>query len=255
METSSDNAAGGRKSLIDTIINPLGFYVLSLLVIEVYLGVVVVRTGADGSSPFDLAHLGVYIFIGVLTIVTLLAVCYPAALYYGKDEISRREFERFKRERKEYEMFDSDMRDAELLANADRFEAAISVYQSLHRMRNESAQVLTDLGKGYYMLYVKSGEKNVPETTRDYYLDEARKAFEEAIQIAEKKNAQYFRPIYNLACIHARKLDFAKCREYLAKAAAINQQLAILLVGDDVDFKKLTDEQQVALKAMLGIPA
>ena len=73
---------------IRSISAPLGFYVLSLLIIESTLAIVLSCSKLSEEHVWYGLILMLVIFAGVLAIVTYLTVRYPKNLLYGKEEHS-----------------------------------------------------------------------------------------------------------------------------------------------------------------------
>ena len=79
--SSSASVAG----VIKAITTPLGFYVLALLIVETTLALVL-RAQLDPTQRYTGFLWMIGIFIGVVVIVTLLAIFNPKNLLYGKEE-------------------------------------------------------------------------------------------------------------------------------------------------------------------------
>jgi hypothetical protein len=75
-----------RADAIRSITTPLGFFVLALLIVEVTLGIVLTQSKLNEEHVWSgfLSMIGV--FVGVILIVTALAIFCPRNLLYGKEE-------------------------------------------------------------------------------------------------------------------------------------------------------------------------
>jgi hypothetical protein len=77
---------GTRVGIIRAISTPLGFYVLSLLIVEATIGLVL--TASKLSE--DHVWLGFFVVVGlfllVFSVVTILVIWFPKNLLYGKEE-------------------------------------------------------------------------------------------------------------------------------------------------------------------------
>ena len=79
---------GGRLAIIQSISTPLGFYVLSLLIVEAALGLVLTASKLSEDHVWCGFHVVVGLFLLVFIVVTFLVICFPKNLLYGKDEHS-----------------------------------------------------------------------------------------------------------------------------------------------------------------------
>jgi len=76
-----------RIGVIEAITSPLGFYVLALLIVEYFLGVLYVKN-ANGVLGIACLAIGTILFLTVVLIVTHLVIHYPTNLTFkGKDHI------------------------------------------------------------------------------------------------------------------------------------------------------------------------
>jgi hypothetical protein len=82
----NSNKSKGRVDLIQVIKTPLGFYVLSLLIVESTLAIVLSTSKLNEEHVWTGFLWMIGIFVGVILIVSVLAVCCPKNLLYGKDE-------------------------------------------------------------------------------------------------------------------------------------------------------------------------
>lgn len=75
-----------KAAILKTITTPLGFYVLALLIVEGTLGLVL--TGSKLSEEHLWAGFQwiLILFGAVVMIVSVLAICCPKKLLYGKEE-------------------------------------------------------------------------------------------------------------------------------------------------------------------------
>lgn len=80
-----NNRSGGWTQIIQAVGTPLGFYVLSLLIVEASLAMVL-RAQLDSSQRYNGFLWMIGIFSGVVAIVTCFAIFSPRNLLYGKEE-------------------------------------------------------------------------------------------------------------------------------------------------------------------------
>ncbi len=73
-----------KKSIIDAINNPLGFFVLALLIIESFLGSVLSLSNIEKSSIPTFIWVGCISFAGVVIVVVFLVWFKPENLIYDK---------------------------------------------------------------------------------------------------------------------------------------------------------------------------
>lgn len=69
--------------MLKSITTPLGFFWGSLLIVESFLGVTVIRSSADYVPKIVL--LGACLFLVVVTVVAILVWCKPHNLIYDKE--------------------------------------------------------------------------------------------------------------------------------------------------------------------------
>jgi hypothetical protein len=75
-----------RPGIIRSITTPLGFYVLTLLIVEGMLTIVLTCSRLTEEHQWE-GLIGMFaVFAGFVLIVTILTVCYPKNLLYGKEE-------------------------------------------------------------------------------------------------------------------------------------------------------------------------
>ena len=74
------------SDLVRSITTPLGFYVLALLIVEATLSLVLAASKLTEEHVWEGFKLMIYVFIGVVLIVTIFAKCWPKNLLYGKEE-------------------------------------------------------------------------------------------------------------------------------------------------------------------------
>jgi hypothetical protein len=71
--------------IIDAIDKPLGFFVLSLLIVETFLGIVLVGANFDQNLKYNGMLIGVGIFLLLIVLVTFMTIFCPHKLVYDKD--------------------------------------------------------------------------------------------------------------------------------------------------------------------------
>jgi len=79
-----------RVKLISSITAPLGFFVLALLIVEVFLGAVLVGSNIAPETKAAGLWVGLLAFLLVILLVFLLVWFKPENLVYDKDVLSER---------------------------------------------------------------------------------------------------------------------------------------------------------------------
>jgi hypothetical protein len=74
----------GRASLVNVITTPLGFFALSLLIVEGFLGIVLIASGMPGNSKFIGMIIGTGLFVLVVAVVATLVWFKPESLTFGE---------------------------------------------------------------------------------------------------------------------------------------------------------------------------
>jgi hypothetical protein len=78
--------AGARLGIIRAISTPLGFYVLSLLIVEGTIGLVLTVSKLSEEHVLWGFFVAVGLFLLVFLVVTGLVICCPKNLLFGKEE-------------------------------------------------------------------------------------------------------------------------------------------------------------------------
>jgi len=73
-----------RKGIIETIKSPLGFFVLSLLIVEAFITIVLVFSNLEPYYKFIGFIIGVSLFVGIVVIVAIFAWFKPHNLTYSE---------------------------------------------------------------------------------------------------------------------------------------------------------------------------
>jgi hypothetical protein len=81
-------SAGVRVGIIRAISTPLGFYVLSLLIVEATLGLVLTASKLSEEHVWWGFFVAIGLFLVVFAVVTVLVIWHPRNLLYGKEEHS-----------------------------------------------------------------------------------------------------------------------------------------------------------------------
>ncbi len=81
-------SAGVRVGIIRAISTPLGFYVLSLLIVEATIGLVLTASKLSAEHVWWGFFVVVGLFLLVFLVVTALVIWCPKNLLYGKEEHS-----------------------------------------------------------------------------------------------------------------------------------------------------------------------
>jgi hypothetical protein len=84
----NSKSAGVRVEIIRTISTPLGFYVLSLLIVEATLGLVLTASKLSEEHVWWGFFVAIGLFLLVFGVVTGLVIWKPKNLLYGKEEHS-----------------------------------------------------------------------------------------------------------------------------------------------------------------------
>ena len=80
----------GRASLVSVITTPLGFFALSLLIVEGFLGIILVGSNLDAGQKFAGMWLGAGLFVLIVLIVTGLVIWKTESLTFaGKDYLEK----------------------------------------------------------------------------------------------------------------------------------------------------------------------
>ena len=77
-----------KDGVVKAITTPLGFYVLALLIVEATLTVVLTLSKLEADKVWLGFQWMIYLFTGVVVVVTALVVFRPRNLLYGKEEYS-----------------------------------------------------------------------------------------------------------------------------------------------------------------------
>jgi hypothetical protein len=89
MRSSKTTKSGSsRLSVIHAISTPLGFYVLSLLIVEGTIGLVLTASKLSEEHVWQGFFVAVGLFMLVLVVVSILVIWFPKNLLYGKEEHS-----------------------------------------------------------------------------------------------------------------------------------------------------------------------
>ncbi len=84
----SSKSAGVRAEVIRAISTPLGFYVLSLLIVEATIGLVLTVSKLSEHLVWWGFVVMVVLFLLVFLVVTVLVIWFPKNLLFGKEEHS-----------------------------------------------------------------------------------------------------------------------------------------------------------------------
>ena len=74
---------GNRITLLQAVTTPLGFFVLALLVVESFLGSVIILGNPDTAFRHSALNYGVIMFILVVVVVSIITVWKPRDLTYS----------------------------------------------------------------------------------------------------------------------------------------------------------------------------
>lgn len=84
----NSKSAGARVGIIRAISTPLGFYVLSLLIVEATIGLVLTASKLSEEHVWWGFFVAIGLFLLVFVVVTGLVIWNPRNLLYGKEEHS-----------------------------------------------------------------------------------------------------------------------------------------------------------------------
>jgi hypothetical protein len=84
----NSKATGLRAGIIRAITTPLGFYVLSLLIVEATIGLVLTASKLSEAHVWWGLLVVIGLFLFVFVVVTALVIWNPKNLLYGKEEHS-----------------------------------------------------------------------------------------------------------------------------------------------------------------------
>jgi len=84
----NSKSAGMYERIIRAISTPLGFYVLSLLIVEATIGLVLTASKLSAEHVWWGFFVAVGLFLLVFLVVTVLVIWFPKNLLYGKEEHS-----------------------------------------------------------------------------------------------------------------------------------------------------------------------
>ncbi|MGA3180615.1 MAG: hypothetical protein ABSF38_09760 [Verrucomicrobiota bacterium] len=91
--TKNSKSGGVRGAIIRAITTPLGFYVLSLLIVEATLGLVLTASKLTEEPVWIGFFVVIGLFLLVFLVVTGLVIWSPKNLLYGKEEHSNPQLE------------------------------------------------------------------------------------------------------------------------------------------------------------------
>jgi hypothetical protein len=74
----------GRSNLVSVITTPLGFFALSLLIVEGFLGIILIGSNLEPGQKFTGLWIGASLFVLIVIIVTALVVFKPESLIFGE---------------------------------------------------------------------------------------------------------------------------------------------------------------------------
>src|SRR6266511_2026179 len=82
----NSKSGGARAGILRTISTPVGFYVLSLLIVETTLGLVLTASKLNEEHVWWGFFVMIGLFLVVFAVVTGLVIWIPRNLLYGKEE-------------------------------------------------------------------------------------------------------------------------------------------------------------------------
>jgi len=152
------NESDGRTRLIDAIISPLGFYVLSLLIVEVFIGTVTISRDLN----LGLVYVGIGLFIFVVVVVTVLVWLKPGHLTF--DKTANLEIERMKadlsRQVTRNSNVETQLVTALIYRTQNRYIEAISCYEDALRIDSSNEEAL--IGRAVAQSYAEPNDLGGP---------------------------------------------------------------------------------------------
>ena len=86
IEKTSITSPSMTRQVIAAVTTPLGCFVLALLIVESFLGIVLVFASLESPDRMECVRLGVRLFIFVVTVVSVFTWFKPKHLTFGKRE-------------------------------------------------------------------------------------------------------------------------------------------------------------------------
>jgi len=86
--TKNAKFSGLRAETIRAVSTPLGFYVLSLLIVEATIGLVLTAAKLSEDHVWRGFFVAIGLFLLVFIVVTILVIWFPKNLLFGKEEHS-----------------------------------------------------------------------------------------------------------------------------------------------------------------------
>ncbi|MGH8569939.1 MAG: tetratricopeptide repeat protein [Gammaproteobacteria bacterium] len=226
-----ENNAHSRSKLIDAIGSPLGFYVLSLLIVEAFIASVMISQKLD----IALVYVGVGLFIFVVIIVTVLVWMKAGVLTF--DKAAHLEMERIRselsRQVSQTTELETQLRNALRHTSQQRYVEAIVCYDRALKIDETNEEAL--IGRAVSQSYVQPNELEGPIH-----------ALEEVL----KRYPRSGRVLYNLACLHClagypRSQWLGELRKALTYAPEMTD-----FARRDKDFEKWSHDPEFS--AMVG---
>jgi uncharacterized membrane protein (DUF485 family) len=115
-----------RVSILETISAPLGFFVLALLIVEAFLGTVLIGTKLESASVLLCIYLGVALFILVVVVVAILVWFKPDHLTFDRSAHLERLLSRVELDLKRNSELDELLRRGMYLRMNKRYEEGCS---------------------------------------------------------------------------------------------------------------------------------
>ena len=188
-----------RSRILETITMPLGFFVLALLIVELFLGTLLIKGGVNPDDIMTCIYLGVAMFILVVLIVAVLVWNKPQHLSYDKDahlKIAELNSE-FNNEMKRFNEELKKQKDLQEALN----EATFCIVNKRYMEANEAYQKALDLNPASN--YAKIGVALSKSYLNPDDFTEPIKLLNEVIE----RDPINRRALYNRACLKALKPD------------------------------------------------
>jgi tetratricopeptide (TPR) repeat protein len=215
-----------RDRLIEAIVAPLGFYVLALLIVEAFIGTVMISRNLDERFVF----VGIGMFVLVVVVVTVLVWMKPGHLTF--DKMAHLEMERIKgelsREVHRNTQLEAHLRNALSYRSQKRYIEAIALYERALNLdgRNEEALV----GRAVSQSFAQPDDLEGPI-----------RALEDVLE----RNPNCSLALYNLACLHRLSSGYAEDQwlDELKRAVTISPELKDFARRDE-DFKEFWEDSR-----------
>ncbi len=256
-EKQPDNPTPSRVQLVSAVINPMGFYVLTLLIGEAFLGFVLLSPAAERAGlTSGLAITGTVAFVAIVAVVVVLSIWNREALFFGRDEVFAERLRKLEIKLSHYVSFDSEMAEIRELMKMGRYEAARQRSESLAADRThipkvpKKAEALVQQAIAIY----EEAKLDRNQNQRTTLFESALNLFKQADDLANSKKAVYLRPVYNCVCILSLLGEYNSALEYLHRGVTFDKDFTQSLCSDESDLIPLFRARSDKFAEILRIP-